>query len=70
MNDILLTVGPLLAFLFFAIARGRLRGATAAGSPVRLQTWEHMVHVWQIFHPELAEGRAALEEIRKFLAAT
>jgi acetyl esterase/lipase len=51
-------------------ARRYVNRAAAAGSPVRLQTWEHMVHVWQIFHPELAEGRAALEEIRKFLAAT
>lgn len=51
-------------------ARRYVNRAAAAGSPVRLQTWEHMVHVWQIFHPELAEGRAALEEIRRFLAAT
>ena len=45
--------------------RGRLacRGAW-------LQTWDHMVHVWKICHPGLAEGREALEEIRKFLAAT
>ena len=28
-----------------------------------------MVHVWQIFNPELPEAREALEEIRKFLAA-
>jgi len=37
---------------------------------VQLQTWDHMVHVWQIYHPELAEGREALEAVRKFLAAT
>lgn len=43
--------------------------AVAAGSPVTLQTWSHMVHVWQIFHPELEEGREAIEEIRKFLQA-
>lgn len=43
--------------------------ARAAGSPARLQTWEGMVHVWQIFNPELPEARAALAEIRKFLAA-
>lgn len=51
-------------------ARRYVNRAAAAGAPVRLQTWEHMVHVWQIFHPDLAEGRAALEEIRKFLATT
>jgi acetyl esterase/lipase len=43
--------------------------AIAAGSPVTLQTWSHVVHVWQIFHPELPEGREALEEIGKFLRA-
>lgn len=43
--------------------------AQAAGSPVVLQTWPHMVHVWQIFHPELPEGRQALAEIGKFLQA-
>ena len=51
-------------------ARRYVNRAAAAGSPVRLQTWDHMVHVWQIFHPELAEGREALEEVRKFLAVT
>ena len=43
--------------------------AIAAGSPVTLQTWNHMVHVWQIYHPELPEGRQAMEEIGKFLRA-
>jgi monoterpene epsilon-lactone hydrolase len=43
--------------------------AQAAGSPVRLQAWNHMVHVWQIFNPELTEAREALAEIGKFLNA-
>ncbi len=43
--------------------------AIAAGSPVTLQTWPHMVHVWHIFHPDLPEGRQALAEIEKFLRA-
>ena len=43
--------------------------ARAAGSPVRLQSWAHMVHVWQIFNPELPEARQALAEIGVFLAA-
>jgi acetyl esterase/lipase len=43
--------------------------AVAQGSPVSLQTWSHMVHVWQIYHPQLAEGREALAEIGKFLRA-
>jgi acetyl esterase/lipase len=51
-------------------ARRYVNRAVAAGSPAQLQTWEHMVHVWQIYHPDLPEGRAALDEIGKFLAAT
>jgi acetyl esterase/lipase len=51
-------------------SRRYVNRAVAAGSPVRLQTWDHMVHVWHIYFPELAEGREALEEVRKFLAAT
>jgi acetyl esterase/lipase len=43
--------------------------AQAAGSPVRLQRWAHMIHVWQIFHPELPEARQALGEIGRFLNA-
>ncbi len=50
-------------------SRRYVNKAVAAGSPVRLQTWSHMVHVWQIFYPELPEGRAALEEVRQFLEA-
>jgi acetyl esterase/lipase len=43
--------------------------AQAAGSPVKLQRWNHMVHVWQIFNPELPEARQALAEIGRFLNA-
>lgn len=43
--------------------------ARAAGSPARLQRWNHMVHVWQIFNPELTEAREVLAEIGKFLEA-
>ena len=49
-------------------ARRYVNKARAAGSPVRLQTWNHMVHVWQIFNPELTEARDALAEIDRFLA--
>ncbi len=48
-------------------SRRYVNKALAAGSPVTLQTWPHMVHVWQLFHPELPEGREAFEEIGKFL---
>jgi acetyl esterase/lipase len=45
------------------------RKAHNAGTPVRLQTWNHMVHVWHIFDPDLTEARQGFEEIRKFLLA-
>jgi monoterpene epsilon-lactone hydrolase len=48
-------------------SRRYVNKASAAGSPVTLQTWPHMVHVWQLFHPELPEGREAFEEIGRFL---
>ena len=51
-------------------ARRYVNKARTAGSPVRLQTWSHMVHVWQIFNPELTEARDALAEIGRFLAET
>ena len=50
-------------------SRRYVNKAVAAGSPVRLQTWNHMVHVWQIFYPGLTESRQAFDEIGKFLAA-
>lgn len=43
--------------------------ARAAGSPARLQVWDHMIHVWQLFNPELPEANQALDEIARFLAA-
>ncbi len=49
-------------------ARRYVNRAQAAGSPVRLQTWDHVMHVWQIFNPELTEAREALDEIDRFLA--
>ena len=48
-------------------SRRYVNKAIAAGSPATLQTWQHMVHVWQIYHPELPEARQAMEEIGKFL---
>lgn len=41
--------------------------ARAAGSPVTLQTWNHMVHVWHLFDPELTEARQGFDEIARFL---
>ncbi|MBF7730678.1 alpha/beta hydrolase [Pseudomonas sp. N040] len=41
--------------------------ALAAGSPVTLQTWRHVVHVWHMFDPQLSEARQAFEQIGQFL---
>ena len=49
-------------------ARRYVNRARAAGSPARLQTWNHMLHVWQIFTPDLTEARQAFDEVGKFLA--
>ncbi|NIB40721.1 alpha/beta hydrolase [Pseudomaricurvus alkylphenolicus] len=47
-------------------SRRYVNKAKAAGSPVELHTWKHMVHVWQIFHPQLTHAREAWDEIRHF----
>ena len=55
--------------MLFDDSRRYVNRALAAGSPVRLQRWAHMVHVWQLFNPELPEAREAFAEIGKFLEA-
>jgi monoterpene epsilon-lactone hydrolase len=40
--------------------------AQEAGSPVRLQTWSHMVHVWHMF-VRTEEAQAAFREIERFI---
>jgi epsilon-lactone hydrolase len=41
--------------------------AAEAGTPARLQSWPHMVHVWQLFYPQLSEAVEAWDEIGKFM---
>jgi acetyl esterase/lipase len=48
-------------------ARRYVYKARAAGSPVKLQTWTGMVHIWQIFYPHLPEAVEAWDEIGKFI---
>ncbi|EED33152.1 acetyl-hydrolase [gamma proteobacterium NOR5-3] len=48
-------------------ARRYVAKAQAAESPVLLQTWPDMCHVWQMFTPELAEAEEAYENIAEFL---
>lgn len=46
----------------------RLAGrAGAADVPVTLEVWPEMVHVWHLFHPELAAGRRAIAAGGAFL---
>ncbi|MEM7134968.1 MAG: alpha/beta hydrolase [Myxococcota bacterium] len=53
--------------LFDDCRRYALR-AKAAGSPVALQTWPDMVHVWQIFVDILPEAVEAFDHIAQFFA--
>jgi monoterpene epsilon-lactone hydrolase len=48
-------------------ARRYVYKANAAGSTAILQTWTDMVHVWQIFDPQLPQAGEAWVEIGKFL---
>jgi monoterpene epsilon-lactone hydrolase len=50
-------------------ARRYVNKARAAGSPVRLQSWPGLLHVWQIFHPDVPEARDAMVRIGEFIAA-
>lgn len=39
----------------------------AAGSPVTLEVWPGMVHVWHLHHTRLGKGRAGLARVGEFL---
>lgn len=41
--------------------------AVAAGTRAELQSWQNMVHVWQMFDEYLPEAREALDEIGRFI---
>ena len=53
--------------MLFDDARRYVAKAQAAGSPVELQHWPFMVHVWQIFSPQLPEAEEAFQNIAEFL---
>jgi acetyl esterase/lipase len=48
-------------------ARRYVRKARASGSPAVAQSWPHMLHVWQIFYPEVPEAEQAFQEVQLFL---
>ncbi|MBN9561338.1 MAG: alpha/beta hydrolase [Alphaproteobacteria bacterium] len=48
----------------------RLAGrAAAANVRVTLEAWPEMIHVWHLFHPQLAEGRRAITAAGNFIRA-
>ena len=50
-------------------ARRYVYKACASGSPAKLQTWADMVHIWQIFDPQIPQAVEAWDEIGKYLKA-
>jgi acetyl esterase/lipase len=48
-------------------ARRYARKARASGSFAVAQSWPHMLHVWQIFYPEMPEADQAFQEVQLFL---
>jgi acetyl esterase/lipase len=57
---LLIQVGAAETLLDDAIRLAKLAGA--ADVRVDLQVWPEMIHVWHLFHPELAAGRRAIKE--------
>ena len=55
--------------MLFDDARRYVAKAQAAESPVVLQSWPNMLHVWQMF-TALPEAEDALENVQEFLADT
>jgi len=48
-------------------ARRYVNKARKAGSPAFLQSWAGLLHVWQIFYPEVPEAEEAWDRIGEFL---
>ncbi|MGA9575837.1 MAG: alpha/beta hydrolase [Lysobacterales bacterium] len=48
-------------------ARRYVYKACACGSPAKMQTWPDMLHIWQIFDPQIPQAVEAWGEIGKFL---
>ncbi len=56
---LLIQVGAAETLLDDAVRLAKVAGA--ADVPVDLQIWPEMIHVWHLFHPELAAGKRAIE---------
>lgn len=55
------------AEMLFDDGRRYVNRAVSHGSPAKLQTWQHVVHVWHMFYPQLPEAAEAWDEIEKFM---
>jgi epsilon-lactone hydrolase len=64
---LLIQVGAAETLLDDAIRLAQRAGA--ADVRVDLQVWPEMIHVWPLFHPELAAGKRALDEAGAWIKA-
>ena len=64
---LLIQVGAAETLLDDAIRLAQVAGA--ADVAVGLQIWPEMIHVWHVYHPELAAGRRAIEAGGQFARA-
>ena len=64
---LLIQVGAAETLLDDAIRLAQVAGA--ADVAVDLQIWPEMIHVWHVYHPELAAGRRAIEAGGQFARA-
>ncbi len=48
-------------------ARRYVNKARAAGSPARLQSWAGLLHVWQLWYPEIPEAGEAWRRVGEFI---
>ena len=55
------------AEMLFDDGRRYVNRTVSQGSSAKLQTWQHVVHVWHMFYPQLPEAVEAWDEIGKFL---
>ena len=53
--------------MLFDDARRYVNRAVAAGSPVKLQSWAHVPHVWHMIIESVTEAPEAFQEIEHFL---
>jgi epsilon-lactone hydrolase len=63
--SLLIQVGACETLLDDAMRLAKAAGAADVG--VDLQIWPEMIHVWHLFHPELAAGRRAIEAGGEFV---